>query len=94
MSDLTVKISFDEHSKVWGTWDSQVPGLTAFDYSKEGLLNQIEEVTPELLRLSASSTRLPPDKEYHIVVIEQPPPLFVEQPSDRPSKTLLSFHFS
>jgi hypothetical protein len=94
MSELTVKIAFDEKSKVWGTWDSQVPGLTAFDSSKDGLLDQIEKVTPLLLHLSAKSTRLPPDKEYEVVVIEQTPPVFVEQPSARPSYRLRSFHFS
>jgi len=94
MSELTVKIAFDEKSAVWGTWDSQVPGLTAFDSSKDGLLDQIEKVTPLLLDLSAESTQLPPDKEYDVVVIEQTPPVFVEQSSDRPSHRLRSFHFS
>jgi hypothetical protein len=92
MSELTVKIAFDEKSKVWVTWDSQVPGLTAIDGSRDGLLDQIEKVVPELLDMNRESTLLPPDNQYDIMVVEQTPPIFVEQPATSSSHLSRSFH--
>ncbi len=94
MSQLTVKIAFDTEAKVWATWDSQVPGLTAIDPSKAGLLDQIEKVVPELLELSQNSSRLGRDKQYDIVVVEQAPPTYVEQPTTTESHTLRHFALS
>jgi hypothetical protein len=94
MSKLTVKIAHDQRANVWVTWASEVPGLTAIDETKPGLVDQIQKVVPELLNLSRESTRLHRDNEYEIVIVDQTPPVSSEQILTSPAYVYKSFHVS
>jgi len=73
MRELTVKIARDPLADVWVTWASEVPGLTAIDKTKGGLISQIRTVAAELLQLSRESSRLQSDRDgkYNVIVLEQ-----------------------
>jgi hypothetical protein len=71
MHNLQVRIIFDQAANVWVTSESQVPGLTAIDATKDGLLEQIEMDSPELLEMSQQSTLLAQKGgPYRINVVE------------------------
>jgi Mg2+/Co2+ transporter CorB len=70
METLNVRIGFDNEAGVWVTERSQVPGLTAIDDTREGLLRQVHDVTPELLQLSVGSGRIETSPSYEVRILE------------------------
>jgi hypothetical protein len=70
MKVLNVRIGFDNEAGAWVTERSEVPGLTAIDYTREGLLRQVHDVTPELLERSVGSGRIETSPSYEVRILE------------------------
>lgn len=72
MEKLEVRFGFDRETEVWVTDRSEVPGLTVENGTRDGLLSQVQEVTPELLLMSVGSGRIEAGNAYEIQVSEWP----------------------